>query len=71
MHQPFDPRLAGGIEQESKRFDIELAEFGQRTPVAHLGGTVEDPIGARYSGMKRLAIFEITDDRLDAPLIEP
>ncbi len=71
MHQPLDPGLAGGVEQEPEGLDVESPEVLESAPISHLGGAVEDPVGAGGAGPEGLGIFQVPDDALDAPLVEP
>ena len=71
VHQPLDPGLAGGVEQETEGLDVEPPELLETTPIPHLGGAVEDPVSPGGAGAEGLRIFQVADDPLDAPLVEP
>jgi hypothetical protein len=71
MYETFEPRRHGGIEQQAQGVDIQPTELIQRAPVAHFGGAVEYPVGSIDSSLERLQVFQVADDRLDPPLVEP
>ena len=72
VDEPLELGVAGGVEQEPKRLDVEPAELVERAPVAHLGGAVEHPVGPGDPRSQRLSgSSRSPDDRLHAPLVEP
>ena len=71
MDEALDAGSLGGVQQDRERLDVEPPEFIERSPVADLGGAVEDPIGARDTGFQGGGIFQVADDGLHAPLCEP
>src|SRR5262245_4372716 len=71
MDQPADPRCDGSLQQQLEGCDVELAKIFQSSPVADLCGAIEDPVGTGRTAPERLAIFQVADDLLDPPTVEP
>ena len=71
VHQALDMSVAGRIEKQTEGVDVEAAEFRERAPVAHLGGTVKDPVGTADTPPQRCGVLEVSRDLLDPQLVEP
>ena len=71
VDEPLELGRNGRIEQQAERVHVEPAELIERAPVTHLGRAVEHPVGPGDAGPQRLRVFQVADDRLDAPLVEP
>ncbi len=53
VNEALEPASDGGFEQQAKGLDVQPAELLERSPVAHLGGAVEHPIGPGDSRFER------------------
>ena len=71
VDEPLEPGRYGRIEQQAECFHVEPAELVEGSPVTDLGRAVENPVGPGDTGLQRLGVFQVADDRLDAPLVEP
>ena len=71
VHESLDLSVAGRVEEQPEGIDVEAAEFCERAPVAHLGRTVEDPVGPGDSPPQRFGVLQVSRDLLDPPLVEP
>ncbi len=71
VHESLDLSVAGRVEEEPEGSDVEAAEFCERAPVAHLGRTVEDPVGPGDSPSQRFGVLQVSRDLLDPQLVEP
>ena len=71
VDEPLELGGNGGIEQQAERFHVEPAELSRVPQSPTLAAQLNTQSAPATPGSQRLGIFQVADDRLHAPLVEP